>query len=148
ALRRLGGQRAQLAHSTNFELIDECALTHVERAAIDALERAPLGEVLVNAPNMEFSCILYALTLLQVLGTITRAAERERPSRPARDRLDDEALRQAVRTRRRLIDEGDYFAVLGVPRHATGYDIRRAFIELKRQLDPNIALTPKTLDLR
>ncbi len=148
ALRRLGGQQAELAPSSNFELIDECALTQSERALVDTLERVPLGEALVGAPSAEFPCVLYALTLLQVLRASTPAAGQARISKRSRDRLDDEALRQAVLTRRRLIDEGDYFAVLGVPRHATGYDIRRAFLELKRQFEPSVALTPQTLDLR
>src|SRR5690606_2681299 len=65
-----------------------------------------------------------------------------------RDHHDAEALRRAVQTRRTLIDEGDYFAILGVSRNATGYDIRRAYLELRRQFEPSLVLTPGTLDLQ
>ncbi len=147
ALRRLGGPRAELAHSVSFELIDECALSPPERQSIDALQRISVGEALADTPTAEFACVLYALTLLQILKTVSRATRQEQAAKASFDRLDDEALRQAVVTRRKLIDEGDYFAILGVPRHSTGYDIRRAFVELKRQLDPSRALTPQTLDL-
>jgi preprotein translocase subunit Sec63 len=66
----------------------------------------------------------------------------------APDALDDEALRLKVKARRALVDEGDYFALLGVPREATGYDIRRSYTELRRQFDPGRVLRPNTLDLR
>jgi len=46
-----------------------------------------------------------------------------------------------------LVEEGDYFALLGVPRQATGYDIRRSYVELRRQFDPSQVLRSHTLDL-
>jgi DnaJ-class molecular chaperone len=52
-----------------------------------------------------------------------------------------------VLARRALVDEGDYFALLGVPRQATGYDIRRSYVELRRQFDPGQILRRNTLDL-
>jgi DnaJ-class molecular chaperone len=64
------------------------------------------------------------------------------------DPIDDEALRAKIQARRALVDEGDYFALLGVPRGATGYDIRRSYVELRRQFDPAEALRQSTLDLR
>ena len=47
-----------------------------------------------------------------------------------------------------LVDEGDYFALLGVHRGATGYEIRRAFLDLRRKFEPSRALRPRTLDLK
>ena len=64
------------------------------------------------------------------------------------DAIDDDAVRAKVQARRALVDDGDYFAVLGVPRAATGYDIRRSYVELRRQFDPSLVLRVGTLDLR
>ncbi len=64
------------------------------------------------------------------------------------DPIDDEALRAKIEARRALVDEGDYFALLGVPRGATGYDIRRSYVELRRQFDPAETMRQSTLDLR
>jgi curved DNA-binding protein CbpA len=61
--------------------------------------------------------------------------------------MDDEALRARILARKALVDEGDYFAVLGVSRDATGYDIRRAFTTLRRELEPSQILTSRTADL-
>jgi preprotein translocase subunit Sec63 len=68
--------------------------------------------------------------------------------RPEPDRLDHEALRSRIAARRALVDEGDYFALLGVSRNATSYDVRRAYTELREELDPTRVLTPATADLR
>jgi len=45
------------------------------------------------------------------------------------------------------VDDGDYFAVLGVAHDATGYEVRRAFLELRRAFDPSRMLTPEVADL-
>jgi preprotein translocase subunit Sec63 len=60
---------------------------------------------------------------------------------------DESALRERVRARLQLVDEGDYFAVLGVARTATGYEIRRAFLDLRRAFEPARVLTPSLADL-
>jgi hypothetical protein len=97
-------------------------------------------------------CVLHALCVLDVLKVQepqrrpAQAQPRLQKAQPP-DRLDDEALRAKVQARRALVDEGDYFALLGVPRQATGYDIRRSYVELRRQFDPGQVLRPNTLDL-
>jgi curved DNA-binding protein CbpA len=45
------------------------------------------------------------------------------------------------------VEEGDYFALLGVPRSATGYEIRRAFLDLRRAFEPARVLTTGITDL-
>jgi hypothetical protein len=97
-------------------------------------------------------CILYALCVLDVVAAKEPARRPATQLKRARqsvvpDRIDDEALRAKVQARRALVDEGDYFALLGVPRQATGYDIRRSYVELRRQFDPGQVLRPNTLDL-
>jgi DnaJ-class molecular chaperone len=53
-----------------------------------------------------------------------------------------------VVARKALSEEGDYFALLGVPRSATSYDIRRAYATLREEYDPARLLNIETLDLR
>ena len=46
-----------------------------------------------------------------------------------------------------VIRDGDYFALLGVPRTATSYEIKRAFLDQRRTFEPARMLTRETLDL-
>ena len=66
---------------------------------------------------------------------------------PPTDVIDHEAVRARIRARRALVDEGDYFALLGVSRNATSYDIRRAYTTLRQEFDPGSILTVLTADL-
>jgi DnaJ-class molecular chaperone len=43
--------------------------------------------------------------------------------------------------------EGDYFTLLGISRDATGYEVRRAFLELRHAFEPSRILTPEVKDL-
>jgi preprotein translocase subunit Sec63 len=61
--------------------------------------------------------------------------------------LDEEAVRERVRARLQLVEDGDYFALLGVAPDVTGYEVRRAFLELRRAFDPARILTPEVVDL-
>jgi hypothetical protein len=99
-------------------------------------------------------CVLYALSVLEVLKT-TVHEQRRGPTRTPRGRpskvpdpIDDDAVRAKIEARRALVEDGDYFALLGVPRAATGYDIRRSYVELRRQFDPSEVLRQNTLDLQ
>jgi DnaJ-class molecular chaperone len=79
---------------------------------------------------------------------VRRAAEPKATEAPVWDPLDASALRDRVATRRALVEEGDYFALLGVDRNVTQYDLRRAYQALRRDLDPDRVLTAATVDLR
>lgn len=149
ALRRLGGEDAELQQGPNFDLLDECALSADERRPLEDLHAGPIGSALAVSPTEEFPCVLFALSQLQVLRVVPRARKpsHERGA-PKHDRLDDEAMRHAILARKALVDNGDYFALLGVSRDATSYDIRRAFLRLRRRFEPSEALTPATFDLR
>ena len=46
-----------------------------------------------------------------------------------------------------LTHEGDYFTLLGVARTATGQDIRRAYVELRRLFEPARLLTAASATL-
>jgi curved DNA-binding protein CbpA len=61
--------------------------------------------------------------------------------------IDADAIRETVRARLQIVEDGDYFALLGVARDATGYEVRRAFLELRRAFEPTRILTPEVADL-
>lgn len=161
ALSLLGGLEVSLSPGEASELLGECALPAELAKQLGRQEPRRLGALLRELPHEPMlPSLIQALVALGVL-TVTRG--QRAPSRaapldldpaaaprlaPARDALDDEALRLKVKARRALVDEGDYFALLGVPREATGYDIRRSYLELRRQFDPARVLRPNTLDLR
>jgi preprotein translocase subunit Sec63 len=97
--------------------------------------------------------VLYVLSLLGVVAV----ARDDSPSRMTREdsaddasdvlALDLSAIRERVRARMNLVGEADYFTLLGISRDATGYEIRRAFAELRRSFEPSTLLTPELADL-
>jgi DnaJ-class molecular chaperone len=46
-----------------------------------------------------------------------------------------------------LVIEGDYFQVLGVSRAATSYELKRAYLDMRRAYEPSQLLTAATADL-
>src|SRR5690606_29087882 len=84
---------------------------------------------------------------LGVLHVIAPARPASEPARREVDPIDEEGIRLRVRARMALVEEGDYFALLGVSRSATSYEIRRAFLELRRVFEPARLLTAATADL-
>ncbi len=169
AYRLLGGGRRLLGLGAHRSLLGECALgASLENESLAAVGH-PLPPLLETAP--ELLPILYALVELGVLshGGTGRERDLERPADaadldaatpPARgsrgqardeesteDPFDDQAFRARLLARRALVDEGDYFSILGVARTATSYEISRAYETLRRQLDPG-RLTARTADLR
>lgn len=146
ALGRLGGTAARMDAGLRFSLLAECALRPDEHALLNEAAGATIGE-LVNRSSADVPTLLYALVCLEILSVLvpSKRVEKSRPS--AHDPLDQEAIRMRVRARLALVEEGDYFAVLGVPRGATSYEIRRAFIDLRRSFEPSRLLTAETADL-
>ena len=110
-----------------------------------------LREVLATAPEGDLATVIFALAQLgvvEVLAAVGDApgAEEAGPVAGVAE-LDAEAIRERVRARMQLVDDGDYFALLGVTHTATGYEVRRAFLELRRAFDPSRVLTPDIVDL-
>jgi hypothetical protein len=162
ALSQLGGSQVMLQPGEAFSLLSECALPPALNQRLARGEPVALAQLVASSPEEPMlPSIVQALIALGVLRAsrekaveLARAARTNPRAAPAprlvepRDALDDEALRLKVKARRALVDEGDYFALLGVPREATGYDIRRSYTELRKQFDPGRVLRPNTLDLR
>jgi len=150
AIARLGGKDALLTQGGARALLAECALNGADQALASGADGMTVGELTARAGTDEFACVILVLAelgILQVQGTSRRTAARE-PEAPVWDPLDATALRERVAARRALMEEGDYFALLGVSRDATHYDLRRAYQTLRRDLDPEKMLTAATVDLR
>ncbi len=70
------------------------------------------------------------------------------PAPPRKVELDDAARRERIVARLSLVREGDYFALLDLPRDASAFDVRRGYEELRAEFEPERLLTAKTADLK
>jgi hypothetical protein len=152
ALAWLGGVNAHFGTGDSEALLGECALSDYELGLVRAANGASVGELLDRAQEQvpELATVLFTLVELGVLrarggGSATGARRARVVAAP--DAIDHEAVRARIRARRALVDEGDYFSLLGVSRSATSYDIRRAYSTLRNEFDPGNLLTPLTADL-
>jgi hypothetical protein len=152
ARERMGGPHAILHKGAHPALLGECAVSDAEAEFVRSISEESVAEALQRAPNNDFAAVLYVLVELSVLARASagRKASREPPEKRTRkpDRLDQAALRARILARKALSEEGDYFALLGVARNATSYDIRRAYASLRDEYDPSGILTSETVDLR
>jgi hypothetical protein len=154
AIAYLGSESATVVKSGAIGLLSECALSPKLAELVKRAESVELGELFAQTEDEPMlPCVLHALCVLDVIKVkelprrpVTRAPRLQKAEPP--DAIDDEAVRGKIRARRALVEEGDYFALLGVPRQATGYDIRRSYLELRRQFEPGQLLRPNTLDLQ
>ena len=150
ALRTVGGPRGRLAPGQFWSLLSECALTQQETHIVEQCAGKTVNQVLTEAGSNDFAAALQALValgILTVLAPTAREIAAEKAEQP-RDAFDDAAIRSKIGLRRTLVDEGDYFAFLGVDREATGYQIRHAYLDLRREFDPSTLLTAATAELR
>jgi hypothetical protein len=149
AVQRLGGPTTRFRDGPNPALLGECALPEHELAHVNRAHSTSLEETLESASAPDLAAVLYALVELGVLERrMVEPGRRPTPDvPPPPDDIDDAALRARINARLALVEDGDYFAILGVGREATAYDIRRAYKELRREFEPGQALTPGTADL-
>lgn len=149
AVARLGGSAARFALGPNDALLAECALSQQDRSFVEQAQGRRLDALVSEAGRPEFAAVLVALVELGVLEIMPSIGRPESPGTApgAPDPLDEEAVRKRVRARLSTIQEGDYFEVIGVGRNATGYEIRRAYLEARRAFEPARLLTAQTADL-
>jgi hypothetical protein len=146
ALRRIGGASARLAEGARRALLTECALRREEEALMLRAPGRAVAEILKGS-EPELANVIYALVALGVLDALASAASVPAAAVESVDPLDVEALRLRVRARAALVEDGDYFSLLGVARTATGYEVRRAYLDLRRAFEPSRVLTAATADL-
>jgi hypothetical protein len=151
AIERLGGTSSRIGEGPAAVLLGECALDAATTAHVRGAIGRPVRDVLAAVPEGDLATVLYALSqlgVIEVLRSVGGADSVEGENGAAEvAALDAEAVRERVRARLQLVDDGDYFAVLGVARDATGYEVKRAFLELRRAFDPSRILTPEIADL-
>ncbi len=116
AIERLGGAGSRLGEGRAAALMSECALAPVEVERLRAGYGSTLRAVFESSPEGDLATVIFALTQLEVLEVLRAVGARSgAPEGPASDAaLDAEAIRERVRARAQLVDDGDYFAVLGV----------------------------------
>lgn len=160
AVARLGGLDVRFTPGEHGKLIDECGLDDEDDELLRRVAGVSLREI-VEARGDDAPSLLYALVALGVLSTLvgirpgvmtSQHAPPKEPevelADPLRDaELDDAAVRARIATRRALVEDGDYFAILGVPRDATGYEIKRAYLDVRKALDPTRVMRPSLLDV-
>jgi hypothetical protein len=118
---------------------------------VNRAKSCALQKVVQTAHSPDMTAVLFALT---ELGVLERTVPTTAPPPPARsdgrpvDQLDDTARRARILARKALVDEGDYFALLGVRPNATAYEIRQAYLQLRREFEARRILTGGTVDLR
>lgn len=169
----LGGSQVVIDLNPDNTLLNECALTSGEHEALNEALGLSLAEAARRSTLPDLATLLFALHALGVLKA-TRPAESDSgyvapprvppprlpshlgptvPQRaivpaPVQDPAQRErAQRARITARRALVDQGDYFAVLGVSPAATPHDIRRAYESLRHEFEPSRAITAHTVDL-
>ncbi len=146
ALVHLGGAAARLDKGARASLLGECALSEAEQAVVRSAPGRTVGELCAEGEG-DLAPVLWATVELGVLGVLAAARASAEARSPEVDPIDDDAVRSKVRARTALVREGDYFSLLGIPRSATAYEIKRAYLELRRAFEPARLLTAKTVDL-
>src|SRR5262249_26211049 len=150
ALSRLGGGDARINTGPRWELLSECALPEIEQEWLIRSTGLTIDESVEAGGHAELVPMVYALVQLGVVSIAAAGAKaRKRRSSPTAgiDPIDVQALRSQVKARLSLVQEGDYFSLLGVPRTATSYEIHRAYLELRQGLEPSRVLNAATADL-
>lgn len=143
----LGGPLTRFASGAREALLSECALAPADAEIAASSIGRTLADVAASYADADVPPLLYALGLLGVVEVIRPEPGAAVRAPAPRDMFDAEAVRTRVRARRALVDDGDYFSLLGVSREATGYELRRAFLDLRRAFDPHRILTPDVADL-
>jgi hypothetical protein len=151
ALDALGGEASRIGDGVLPSLLGECGLAPQELEIVTRARGSTVGELLARSAANEMASVIHGLSLLGVLDIIAAIEPPDAGAASALDEeaaaLDEEATRARVRARLELVEEGDYFSLLGVRREATSYEVRRAFVELRRTFEPTRILTARTIDL-
>jgi hypothetical protein len=151
ALSRMGGAGGRLGEGNLWHVLGHCGLgPQVQSAVQQVAQGMSLKEAKLVSDTDDFLTIVYALTelgVLQIAKAIFEDGETTTSKVELQDPLEEAAVRTRILGKKQVVDEGDYFAVLGVDPFATPYEIRRAFLEMRRSFDPSRILTPNLASL-
>ena len=137
AYRALGSGLMKLGLGSNQALLPECGLSPeiTQRALAATEDELPV----IRSQDPTLLPILLGLRELGILSMGKRragASERVKAVEVQSALVDDDAFALRVAARRALVDEGDYFSVLGIPRGATAHEVDRARDALFREFAP------------
>ena len=158
AIRLLGGPGARLAEGPAAMLLSECALAPEDRALLGGARGLPLGDVLARARSADSRFGRLHVVAPRRPFHRTGASRARDCAGPRRCQRRHRSRRGHLRTRfgcsprtrpraTRPRVRSRLLRASRVPRTATGYDIRRAFLELRRAFEPARILTPEIADL-
>jgi hypothetical protein len=150
AVERLGGLGSRIGAGPAAQLLVECALGEADTERIRTAAGRTLRNLVDEMPDGDTATVVFALAhlgILDVMRAVGEGSEAGDEASPSAAAIDADAVREHVRARMELVQDGDYFALLGVARDATGYEVRRAFLELRRAFDPSRVLTRDVADL-
>jgi hypothetical protein len=120
-------------------MISVADLSADERTALAAMDgSADLGQI-ARATGASLAAVYQLAWSLGLLGvaTVRRRGGDDDEAHALVGETDLAIDRERVRARHRLVDEADYFALLGVRRDATAFEIRRAYEAARRDFDPD-----------
>jgi hypothetical protein len=128
AIGHFGGADARLGGVLAVPLLRECGLPESDERRF-ADPSATLGQLAGDDEHDVLACILATLGIFRFVVPLTP----DGASRPENYSLqaDAQAFEGRLSLRLALVEEGDYFAILGVPRSANGYEIRGAYLRLR-----------------
>jgi len=147
ALVGLDGEDTILGLGKHEGLLNESALSSDDQHLVREAIGQPLSTAAHSRPEL-----LPVLFGFVALGILSKGGA-ETPSLPPPNieeksqEIDEEAFAARVSARRALVDDGDYFSILGVARSATGYEVNRARSELLSEYADE-HLTARTVHLR
>ena len=121
--------RSDAAHRDKLgSMVNVSDLSDEERAALAAFDGRNDLAAVARAAGVDVADVLPLAWGLCVLGlAVARRADIEEPSTVLIGESDVAIDRERIRARWELVAEADYFALLGVRRDATAFEIRRAY---------------------
>ena len=121
-------------------LVGAADLTAAERNVFGALDGSRDLDTVAEFTNLQLDQVAQLAWGLVVLGIArVRKASADEPVDADGALVSEADLvidRERVRTRHRMVDEADYFALLGVRRDASSFEVQRAFEAARRDFSP------------
>jgi hypothetical protein len=142
----LGAPEQVLSMGQHESLLGESALDQTDQQHVLEAVGKPIKAAMER--RAEMMPVILALTYLDVLSTGGRAPRPATKNIEVKsEEMDAEAFTARLRSRRALVDDGDYFSILGIARGATSYEVERAKEELLGEFSDQ-KLTARTAHLR
>ncbi len=109
AARRVGGPTSVIGEGARADLLRECGLGAAEVDIVRTARGQRLDAIMTSNPDRDIASILYALWLLGVVEMVRSVLERVEQEAHGPDAIDEDAIRDRIRARIQLVDEGDVF---------------------------------------